>query len=35
HLGLTRERIRQNENKALTKLKYPESRTRKLRDFLD
>ena len=34
-LGVTRERIRQIENKALRKLKYHESRTRKLRDFLD
>lgn len=33
--GVTRERIRQIENKALRKLKYHESRTRKLRDFLD
>jgi RNA polymerase primary sigma factor len=32
---VTRERIRQIENKALRKLKYHESRTRKLRDFLD
>ena len=35
HFGVTRERIRQIENKALRKLKYHESRTRKLRDFLD
>jgi len=27
--------MRQIENKALRKLKYHESRTRKLRDFLD
>ncbi|THF87969.1 RNA polymerase sigma factor RpoD [Deinococcus sp. KSM4-11] len=33
--NVTRERIRQIENKALRKLKYHESRTRKLRDFLD
>lgn len=33
--SVTRERIRQIENKALRKLKYHESRTRKLRDFLD
>ena len=35
HFKVTRERIRQIENKALRKLKYHESRTRKLRDFLD
>lgn len=35
HFGVTRERIRQIENKALRKLKYQESRSRKLRDFLD
>ncbi|MDE0528914.1 MAG: RNA polymerase sigma factor RpoD [Truepera sp.] len=35
HFGVTRERIRQIENKALRKLKYHESRTRKLRDFLN
>ena len=35
HFGVTRERIRQIENKALRKLKYHESRTRKLRDILD
>ncbi len=35
HFGVTRERIRQIEAKALRKLKYHESRTRKLRDFLD
>ena len=35
HFGVTRERIRQIENKALRKLKYHESRTRSLRDFLD
>ncbi len=35
YFGVTRERIRQIENKALRKLKYHESRTRKLRDFLD
>ncbi len=33
--GVTRERIRQIENKALRKLKYHESRTRQLRDFVD
>jgi RNA polymerase primary sigma factor len=33
--SVTRERIRQIENKALRKLKYHESRTRKLRDFLE
>ncbi|WP_027893244.1 RNA polymerase sigma factor RpoD [Calidithermus chliarophilus] len=35
YFGVTRERIRQIENKALRKLKYHESRPRKLRDFLD
>lgn len=35
HFGVTRERIRQIENKALRKLKYQESRSRKLRDFLE
>lgn len=35
HFGVTRERIRQIENKALRKLKYQESRSRALRDFLD
>jgi RNA polymerase primary sigma factor len=35
HFGVTRERIRQIENKALRKLKYHESRNRLLRDFLD
>ena len=35
YFGVTRERIRQIENKALRKLKYHETRTRKLRDFLD
>jgi RNA polymerase primary sigma factor len=35
HFGVTRERIRQIENKALRKLKYHETRNRKLRDFLD
>ncbi|MDZ7704537.1 MAG: RNA polymerase sigma factor RpoD [Trueperaceae bacterium] len=35
HFSVTRERIRQIENKALRKLKYHESRTRKLRDFLE
>jgi RNA polymerase primary sigma factor len=35
YFSVTRERIRQIENKALRKLKYHESRTRKLRDFLD
>ena len=34
-LGVTRERVRQIEKKALRKLKYHESRTRKLRDFWD
>jgi len=34
-LGVTRERVRQIESKALRKLKYHESRIRKLRDFLD
>jgi RNA polymerase primary sigma factor len=33
--GVTRERIRQVENKSLRKLKYHESRTRQLREFLD
>lgn len=33
--NVTRERIRQIENKALRKLKYHESRTRRLRDFLE
>ena len=33
--GVTRERIRQIENKALRKLKYHESRNRRLRDFLE
>jgi RNA polymerase primary sigma factor len=32
--GLTRERIRQIESKALSKLRHP-SRSRKLRDFLE
>jgi RNA polymerase primary sigma factor len=35
HLGVTRERVRQIESKALRKLKYHESRIRKLRDFWD
>jgi len=35
YFNVTRERIRQIENKALRKLKYFESRSRKLRDFLD
>ncbi len=35
HFGVTRERIRQIENKALRKLKYHESRAHKLRDFLE
>jgi RNA polymerase primary sigma factor len=35
HFGVTRERIRQIENKALRKLKYHETRNHKLRDFLD
>ncbi len=34
-LGVTRERIRQIENKALRKLKYFESRNRGLRDFIE
>ena len=34
-LGVTRERVRQIENKALRKLKYQESRGSRLRDFLD
>lgn len=34
-LGVTRERIRQIENKALRKLKYFESRNRNLRDFTE
>ena len=34
-LGVTRERIRQIENKALRKLKYFESRNRGLRDFVE
>ncbi len=33
--GVTRERVRQIESKALRKLKYLESRSRRLRDFLD
>ena len=33
--GVTRERIRQIENKAIRKLKYHESRNRLLRDFLE
>ncbi len=33
--GVTRERIRQIESKALRKLKYHETRNHKLRDFLD
>jgi RNA polymerase primary sigma factor len=35
HFNVTRERIRQIENKALRKLKYHESRSRSLRDYLD
>jgi RNA polymerase primary sigma factor len=35
HFGVTRERIRQIESKALRKLKYHESRSRQLRDFLE
>jgi len=35
HFGVTRERIRQIEGKALRKLKYHESRSRQLRDFLE
>jgi RNA polymerase primary sigma factor len=35
HLGVTRERVRQIEKRALKKLKYYDSRTRKLRDFWD
>ncbi|MCX7803454.1 MAG: sigma-70 family RNA polymerase sigma factor [Meiothermus ruber] len=34
-LGVSRERVRQIEAKALRRLKYLETRTRKLRDFLD
>jgi RNA polymerase primary sigma factor len=34
-LGVTRERVRQIEKRALRKLKYRESRVRKLRDFWD
>jgi RNA polymerase primary sigma factor len=34
-LGVTRERVRQIENKALRRLKYMISRSRDLRDFLD
>lgn len=34
-LGVTRERVRQLENKALRKLKYYESRRHSLRSFLD
>ncbi|HWG84402.1 MAG TPA: RNA polymerase sigma factor [Deinococcales bacterium] len=34
-MGVTRERVRQIEVKALRKLKYRESRTRRLRDFLE
>ena len=35
HFHVTRERIRQIEQKALRKLKYHESRKRNLRDFID
>ncbi|WP_084474779.1 RNA polymerase sigma factor RpoD [Deinococcus pimensis] len=35
YLRVTRERVRQIETKALRKLKYFESRTRSLRDYLD
>jgi RNA polymerase primary sigma factor len=35
HFGVTRERIRQIENKALRKLRYFESRERGLRDFVE
>ncbi len=35
HLNVTRERVRQIENKALRKLKYQESRSRSLYDFLE
>jgi RNA polymerase primary sigma factor len=35
YFAVTRERIRQIEAKALRKLKYHESRTRSLRDFLE
>jgi RNA polymerase primary sigma factor len=35
HLGVTRERVRQLEKRALRKLKYYDSRTRKLRNFWD
>ena len=34
-LGVTRERIRQIESKALRKLRYHETRQQNLRDFLD
>ncbi|MFD1733848.1 sigma factor-like helix-turn-helix DNA-binding protein [Deinococcus malanensis] len=35
HFGVTRERIRQIENKALRKIKYEQSRRGSLRDFLE
>jgi RNA polymerase primary sigma factor len=35
YFGITRERVRQIEKRALRKLKYHESRLRKLRDFWD
>ncbi|WP_281255915.1 sigma-70 family RNA polymerase sigma factor [Deinococcus hopiensis] len=35
HFGVTRERIRQIENKALRKLKYHQGKQRTLRDYLD
>ncbi len=34
HLGVTRERVRQIENRAIRKLRYLESRSQSLRDFL-
>jgi RNA polymerase primary sigma factor len=34
HLGITRERVRQLESRAMRKLKYFEKRSQKLRDFL-
>jgi RNA polymerase primary sigma factor len=34
HFGVTRERIRQIENKTMSKLKHP-SRSQQLRDYLD
>ncbi|WP_189010616.1 sigma-70 family RNA polymerase sigma factor [Deinococcus malanensis] len=35
HFGVTRERIRQIENKALRKMKYHQSQRRSLRDYLE